>query len=491
MPPDLTDISKQGNRNSRLMKVFQGASGMTIHTHNHMSTDTVLNDAAKALLRRSSLCQFRSGVLVRLSIPVQSVDILSWLGSLDIENRSYFSHRDQTLVVAGLGIAVERSALSPADIDGVFSSAQDIVRGTDALWIGGCSFSGRSGTRQWQGFPGARFVLPLVELREFRGEFSLSVNLFAHSFGEWQTQLLSLNSLVQQLHYHPLHLPEFTHVVKRRNSVSQELWRSQVAEALAKIESGELEKVVLAREVLLELSEPANPLEALELLQEINPGCYGFAIETGGKWFFGCSPERLFSRSGDKVFTEALAGTVRRGRSLKEDLQLENRLLVDPKLILEHQLVTKAITDCLRPLANSVEPEQGLQLVKLGRIQHRCQPLTASVPTDIGNGQLYTHLHPTPAICGYPRNQAQAFIREIEQLGRGWYSGAVGIIGTSSCELSVAIRSALCEHQRLWLYSGVGIVKGSNADSEWQELESKLESMLSVLGQGSIVHCDV
>lgn len=464
---------------------------MTTHIRTQMSTDTVLTSAAESLQRRMSLCGFRSHELVRISIDIPPVDFLSWMGSLDVDNRSYFCHRDQTLVVAGLGVAAERTALSPSAIASVFSSAQQLVAGTDALWVGGCSFNGRSGTRQWQGFPGARFVLPLIELREYRGQFTLAFNLYAESFGEWQTQLLAINSLVQQLHYHPVQGGKQVHVEHRHNSISQDLWREQVSEALAKIRAGELDKVVLAREVLLQLTGSANALSALRVLQQVNPGCYGFAIESEGKWFFGCSPERLFLREGTQIVTEALAGTVKRGSNQQEDLALENHLLNDPKLILEHELVARAISECLAPVARSVNSDAPVHLVKLGRIQHRCQPLAAILKDNVTNADLYTQLHPTPAICGYPRKQAQAFIQEIEQLGRGWYSGAVGIITGESCELSVAIRSALCENNRLWLYSGVGIVEGSCADSEWLELESKLESLLCVLGQNAYsIRCD-
>ncbi|WP_083607916.1 isochorismate synthase [Teredinibacter haidensis] len=459
---------------------------MTTPLNTSSTTVSPLVSGLNNLLHQLKLCRFRSHTLVRVDTPILPVDLLLLLASVNSPDRSYFSHRDQSFSVAGLGIAVELEAAKPSAMADLLAEAERQVSGSEAVWIGGCAFNGRSGTHQWQGFPGARFVLPLVEVRQERGKYSLAINLYVESFGQWQKQLLAIHTLLRSLCQQQPTVSGGVVVEKRHNSVNPRLWREQVQEALTRIDAGELKKVVLAREVELELAGSANPFLALKALQQSNPCCYSFAIEKQDKLFFGCSPERLFHRRGRVLHTEALAGTVKRGLNPEEDLVLEQTLLHDPKLVLEHELVAKAIEESLQPLALHLFEREPVEVVKLGKIQHRYQALRAAIDAAITNNELYQSLHPTPAICGYPCAQAQALINEIEQAGRGWYSGNVGLIGDGYCEFSVAIRSALSDQNRLWLYSGVGIVEGSDADEEWLELESKLESMLQALGNNAL-----
>ena len=449
-------------------------------------TASTLAAGLDTLLRQLALCRYAGKKLVRVQVRVETQDILQWLSCLPSGNRCYFSLRDQSLALAGIGAALELKATAPATIPALFAQAEQVVKGSDAYWVGGCSFSGRSGAYQWREFPGARFVLPLIEIRQQRGLYYIAFNLYAESFAQWQEQQLSIHSYCRQLAYTEMPELQPVRIESRRNSVGAELWQQQVEEALAQIKNGDLQKVVLAREVALELSNSPNPMLILAALEAANPECYTFAVETDSKCFIGCSPERLLSRKENAVETEALAGTVRRGATETEDKALERILREDPKLTHEHKLVAKAIKESLEPVTAHLEDSEPVKILKLNRIQHRCQPLSATVSATTANSDLYRCLHPTPAICGYPSHRAQAFINEIEQLCRGWYSGSVGILGDKYCELSVAIRSALVDNERLWLYSGVGIVAGSIAEQEWHELESKLEAMLQAIGNNAL-----
>ncbi len=407
---------------------------------------------------------------------------MQWLAGLPRGERCYFSCRDQSLTLAGVGVAIELKSSSPAGMPRVFAQAEELVKDTKALWLGGSSFSGRAGAYQWQGFPGARFVLPLIELRQEQGSFSLAFNLCADSFAQWQEQQLAIHSYCSLLAQVEAPGLKQTQIVSRHNSVDEELWQQQVDESLELISRGDLQKVVLAREVALELSECPNPMLVLAALEAANPECYSFAIELEGTCFMGCSPERLLKRRSAELKTEALAGTVRRGLSKTEDIALEKLLLEDPKLVHEHKLVAQAIQESLVPVTARLESSEPVKVLKLNRVQHRCQPLTAIIHPSVATSDLYSCIHPTPAICGFPSTKALALINDIEPICRGWYSGSVGVLGHAYCELSVAIRSALIIKNRLWLYSGVGIVEGSVAGEEWQELESKLESMLQAIG---------
>ena len=243
-----------------------------------------------------------------------------------------------------------------------------------------------------------------------------------------------------------------------------------------------MHKVVLARRVDLLLNAPLPAFLVLERWHQSNPGSFCFALENGERLFMGCSPERLFSRTGDRVFTESLAGTVRRGVTDQEDAALERILRQNPKLIHEHELVTRYIRTQLAPWVTRIDtgPDQA-SIFKLDRIQHRYLPIRATLRQGVRDDQLLAALHPTPAVCGFPRDPARALISRQETTRRGWYSGVVGRVCPRRSEFAVAIRSALLHRDRLLCYSGVGIVEGSDAEAEWNELEAKIESLLAAL----------
>ena len=97
--------------------------------------------------------------------------------------------------------------------------------------------------------------------------------------------------------------------------------------------------------------------------------------------------------------------------------------------------------------------------------------------------QLLESFHPTPAVAGYPVDKALAAIGQQEPFDRGWYAGPVGYIGRESTEFAVAIRCGLVEAERLSLYAGAGLVKGSDCEAEWNEIENKISNFIKVFFQ--------
>lgn len=432
--------------------------------------------------------------LVRDEVEIQKVNLLPLLSRFANTgiSRAYFSRRDQSLSIAGLGRAGVLQADSPEATEKLFDQLQ--ARQGDqaaATWIGGCSFSGENGSEHWQDFPAALFVLPLVELVETETSLQLAVNFQASTIVDWQQQLAQLTVIVALLssRTHNTFVAHNQYIQGRQQSCDYNRWRQMVDQTLTGIAEGTMAKSVLAREVCLQMQGAVDPFETLANIDRTHNRSYLFAIENRGSLFFGCSPERLFRRRGMMLETEAVAGTVARGKSSREDLNLEKSLTSNRKLVLEHRLVADAIESALRPLSSHVSRRPDVGVVKLAHVQHGFQPIQAVLRAEVGDSSVFRQLHPTPAVCGFPREQARAFIDKREGFQRGWYAGAVGIVSSDHTELAVAIRSGLCQHNRLWLYSGVGLVEGSSAREEWQELESKLELMLQALGASELQVC--
>lgn len=264
-----------------------------------------------------------------------------------------------------------------------------------------------------------------------------------------------------------------------------------------------LTKVVLARRTDVELEGTMEAAGLLAALQERDPRAYQLYLELpGGGCFLGSTPERLFVRTGRLVASEAVAGTRARGAPGDEvsDLRLAAELLSSRKEHAEFVVVRDWVEAALRQVCDGVAVERSKSLLRHEAVQHlygRLSGLLRPGKTDV---DLLRALHPTPAVCGQPREESRRRLQQLEAFDRGLYAGPFGWIAGASSEFVVAIRSALvhpppvqqAQQQRVSLYAGVGIVRGSDADSEWRELELKTRQFEKLL-QGkdlllSLVH---
>jgi isochorismate synthase EntC len=121
-------------------------------------------------------------------------------------------------------------------------------------------------------------------------------------------------------------------------------------------------------------------------------------------------------------------------------------------------------------------------VLTLDRIQHLETEIRASVPSDVGILDVLRLLHPTPAVCGLPRDAALAFLAEEEPFERGWYAGPVGLFDAEGNGIFVpALRMGVSTGSGWRLFAGAGIVDGSVPAAEWEETAIKFEPMLEAL----------
>jgi menaquinone-specific isochorismate synthase len=255
-----------------------------------------------------------------------------------------------------------------------------------------------------------------------------------------------------------------------------------VESAVERIRIGELEKVVLAREVEVEAPAAHDPAALYGALRELFPSCFCFCFGTPEATFIGASPELLVRRSGAVAATVALAGTTSRSADPAVDDHLGEAMLRSPKVLDEHGIVVRRIERTLRPHAVWVHAEGQPFVVKVGNLQHLATPIRAQLAESNSAIQLAGLLHPTPAIGGEPRAPALEMIRELEGIDRGWYTGPVGWMDAAEDgEFCVGLRSALLRDREAHLFAGCGIVADSDPAAELQESELKFEALLPLL----------
>jgi menaquinone-specific isochorismate synthase len=250
-----------------------------------------------------------------------------------------------------------------------------------------------------------------------------------------------------------------------------EQWKDAVREAVAAIARGELDKVVLARDVVATADAPVDVRHLLVQLAERYPSCWTFSVDG----LVGATPELLVRRTGREVLSRVLAGTVRRLGDAAADGALADQLLGSDKDLEEHELAVHSVADALRPYCADLDVPEQPAVLRLRNVQHLATEVHGRLQAETPVLELAAALHPTAAVCGTPTATALALIRSLELMDRGRYAGAVGWVGADGDgELGIALRCAQVTGRRVRLFAGCGIVAGSDADDELAESQAKL-----------------
>jgi menaquinone-specific isochorismate synthase len=254
--------------------------------------------------------------------------------------------------------------------------------------------------------------------------------------------------------------------IDQRTTFSE--WEADVTAALALIDSGAAEKIVLAREIVVEADAPFDLRTLLEALCATQPGCIVYADDG----FVGASPELLVRRTGRSVLARPMAGT-----GLDADA-----LVRSEKDGREHRLVIDAVREALVPVCTDFAAT-GPAPVGLTDLTHLATTITAHLrDPETSAVDLALALHPTPAVAGTPRAAALAAIRRLEPTPRDRYAGPCGWVDADgNGEFVVALRGAQIDGPRARVHAGAGIVAGSDPAAEWAETQVKLEPMLRAL----------
>ncbi|WP_347549181.1 isochorismate synthase [Pseudalkalibacillus hwajinpoensis] len=438
-----------------------------------------------------------TSVLVSQVLSIAAVDPLSFYaaGSSGYQNdRTFWSDPDNDTTIVGLGRMKQFEArsdrfrmieqewqefLQTSVIDGAPARP-----GVGPVLLGGFSFDPSAPDNgSWDHFPEGGMILPELMITSAGNNAWLTINAIVN--GEDDAEGLS----EKLLNKHHLILTDLNDepYLKGEDFSIEEIrpndWKETVQSAAASIREGKLEKVVLAREIKLQSSNSFSSSRTLKRLKKQQSDSYLFAFEYGNQCFLGASPERLVKRDGQQVYSTCLAGSIQRGETAEEDGELGNILLHDKKNRIEHDLVVQMIRTAMEEECEFVQVPSVPELLKTPDIQHLYTPVVARAGKGTSLLRMVERLHPTPALGGFPQEEAVEEIRRIENLDRGWYAGPVGWMDfQGNGEFAVAIRSGLLNGNQATLYAGCGIVGDSDPQSEYEETKMKFKPMLTALG---------
>jgi salicylate biosynthesis isochorismate synthase/menaquinone-specific isochorismate synthase len=404
--------------------------------------------------------------------------------------------RDRT-AHAGLGTTLELDASGPdrftsleqrwrALSERAVCDYPDAPPGVGLVAVAGFAFADDgAASPAWRGFGAASLTVPAVWLAR-RGEVTwLTCNaLVDHDDRDLEGLLRRATEPLSRLVEHPL--PLFDPAPVGRFAVHSPMppshYEEAVARAVERIRTGQLQKVVLAREVQVTAPRAHDPGAVFDVLRTGFPECFIYAVGRADATFVGATPELLVRRDGNRASTVALAGSTRRSADPAVDDHLGESLLRSDKNRHENLVVAERIAKALAPYSVWVTVAPEPVLIKVANIQHLAAPIRAQLTEAVGALALAGALHPTPAVGGEPDDVAKPLIPALEGLDRGWYAGTLGWTDTSGDgELCVALRCALLRGDLASCYAGCGIVADSDPAAELAETEVKLQALLPIL----------
>lgn len=410
--------------------------------------------------------------------------------------RFYWKDPDNELYLAGIGIASKIQSLHNGEkrfkemkgkwtaiMETAITSGMDSEKGTGPLCFGGFSFNSKDTepSSDWSQFGSYLFYIPKYLITETKHGTYLTSSIYLHphisdkeirQFMEDRDAILSLSESTEK---------EIPAIVERQEHLVQE-WKQAILKSVKDIQKGQMEKIVLARELSLLFEDKIPSHKVLENLMNQQNGSFIFGLESGDDCFIGASPERLVKKEGAIVFSACLAGSTPRSEDAEIDKALGNELLNDDKNRSEHQFVVNMIRKAMEKYCVEINIPNAPVLMKLKNIQHLYTPVNCVSMPGTSVLDFVELLHPTPALGGAPRDVAMEKIERYEGMDRGFYAAPIGwmdIYGNG--DFSVGIRSGLLQKNKASLYAGCGIVEKSNPESEYMETKVKFKPMLEAL----------
>ena len=265
-----------------------------------------------------------------------------------------------------------------------------------------------------------------------------------------------------------------------------EVYAAAVRSALARIEAGELDKVVLARRLRVSAGRELDPRRLAHRLRAVEPHCFTFAVPTWQGTLVGASPELLLSRRGTRVRSVPLAGTAPRSGDPDEDLANAKVLSDSAKEREEHAIVVAAVEAVLGAYCDDLTFDAGPVLEPTANVWHLATRFEGVLRDPAVSAlDLVAALHPTPAVCGAPSSAASACIEASDPFERGAYAGPVGWVDAQGDgDWAIALRCAALVGEQATLYAGAGIVAGSDPAREVDETDRKFRAFLDSLRWG-------
>lgn len=262
------------------------------------------------------------------------------------------------------------------------------------------------------------------------------------------------------------------------SNCTDEDFREYVAKAKSHCKRGDVFQLVLSRQFQQKFR--GDEFNVYRALRSINPSPYLFYFDYGNFKLMGSSPEAQIKIEGGKAIINPIAGTFRRTGNMAEDIKLGKTLSEDKKETAEHVMLVDLARNDLSKHADNVSVEVFKEVQFFSHVIHLVSTVQGKMKGE--PIRIVGDTFPAGTLSGAPKYKAMELIDRYENQSRGFYGGAVGIIGLDgSVNLAIAIRSFVSKKNTLYYQAGAGIVIHSDEEKELQEVNNKLAALKKAL----------
>ena len=263
---------------------------------------------------------------------------------------------------------------------------------------------------------------------------------------------------------------------------SREKYCDMVLKAKHYIKEGDIFQVVLSNRIEADIE--GSLFDTYRVLRTTNPSPYMFYFSSDDIEIAGASPETLVKVADKKLYTFPLAGTRPRGKTEKEDLDLEKDLLSDEKELAEHNMLVDLGRNDIGRIAEigSVSVDKYLSIERFSHVMHIGSTVSGTLRSDLDALAAIDSILPAGTLSGAPKIRACEIINELEDNKRGIYGGAIGYLDLSgNLDTCISIRIAFARNNKVFIRSGAGIVADSVPDNEFDECMNKAAAVINAL----------
>lgn len=362
----------------------------------------------------------------------------------------------------------------------------------------------------WQGFDNAKLIIPQILFLHQAHQTQISISIKKNINRQDKTQLEDILSILQNIliknntkQNQPASeslLEQANISIKYKSKIqteqrycekqSKEHWKQQINNIKIQLQSNKVSKIVLARQVNYQFSHKLKIKQLIETLLTTYPDCTIMMLKSEHSYLIACSPELLVKVSNQEVYCDTVGGTINNDQSEVQNTKLKH----------EHIIIREHIYGILKAYCHNIHFSEQPSIKNYLHLSHLYTHFSATTKENLSVLQMADLLHPTPAVCGIPVNQAKNWIIHNETFNRGLYSGFSGWLNAlGEGEMNVILRCAVLKKQRVkqqgdkkqtakqkftaTFFTGAGIVNGSLEEEEWQETELKLKMLLHSIQQ--------
>ena len=313
---------------------------------------------------------------------------------------------------------------------------------------------------------------------------------FSHKFSEltiiindekYEKYLYVIKDLINSSYKHqPLKKAKI--LTKPEYVFSKDKFFEMVKKAKENIKAGDIFQIVLSN--ILKLKAKLDSLSFYRKLRSKNPSPYLYYLDIDDFAIIGSSPEVMVRLTDDVILLRPIAGTRKRGDTLKKDLELEYEMLNDPKEVAEHiMLVDLGRNDVGRVArAGSVKVEELMRVERYSHVMHMVSDVVGELDGKYDMFDLFKATFTAGTMTGAPKIKAMELIAKYEDLKRGYYAGSIGYFGfDGNMDSAITIRTALIKGDDVIFQAGAGVVADSKPELEYKEVNNKLGALVATL----------